>query len=172
MRIADRVLDALRQATPEQIVVANDQRATGWFPGERVVEDAEGGLGPLAGIATALEATRGAAVIVVAWDMPFVPGSLLIALRQRAARGAIAVVPLHGAAGVIEPLCAYYAAAALDTCRSLLAGGERRASALAEALGGAEYLGGDELRSFGDPERMFISVDSPEQLAALDGRLD
>ena len=168
MRIADRALDALRQATPEQIVVANDPLAGAWFPGEHIVADALPGLGPLAGIATALEAAAGAPVIVLAWDMPFVTAGLLLALRQLGAREASTVVPAHDTH--VEPLCAYYAAPALAACRSLLASGERRAAALVESLPAVTYLSGDALAALGDPARMFTSVDSPEQLAALGGR--
>src|SRR5688500_20112099 len=46
LRIADRVLAALRGATDRQIVVANDVRAAHWFPGLPVVADTEEGLGP------------------------------------------------------------------------------------------------------------------------------
>ena len=56
LRIADRVLAALRGATDRQIVVANDARAARWFPGVRVVKDAEEGQGPLHGLRTALAA--------------------------------------------------------------------------------------------------------------------
>lgn len=152
-------------------MVANDPRAHAWFPTERIVADAEPGLGPLAGIATALTAARGAPVIVVAWDMPFVPAALLLALRRRGAQGAgaEAVVPVHGTRPHVEPLCAYYAPVALDLCTTLLSSGERRAGALVEALGGTILVGGSELAAFGLPARLFTSVDSPEQLAALGG---
>ena len=150
-------------------MVANDAGAREWFPGERVVADAVAGLGPLAGIATALEAADGAAVLVVAWDMPFVTAGLLLALRSLGERDADAVVPMHGTDARVEPLCAYYAPQALDVCRSLLAAGERRAAALVEALPRARSLGGDVLAPLGDPDRMFTSVDSPEELAALGG---
>ena len=149
--------------------MANDAGAREWFPGERVVADVVAGLGPLAGIATALDAAQGAPVLVVAWDMPFVTAGLLLALRRLGEQGADAVVPRHGAGPRAEPLCAYYAPRALGACRSLLDGGERRAAALAEALPRARYLDGEELATLGNPERMFTSVDSPEQLAALGG---
>ena len=165
-RIADLALGALRGATSEQIIVANDPRAGAWFPGQRIVADAAPGLGPLAGIATGLDAANGAPVVVVAWDMPYVPSALLLALQQE---GASAVLPRHGAGRVAEPLCAYYAGSALSACRTLLAAGERRAASLAGALPGARYLAGDALRRLGDPARMFTSVDSPEQLAELGG---
>jgi len=170
-RIADRALAALRGATDRQVVVANDPRASRWFPGERVVADEGPGLGPLGGLASALDAADGAAALVVAWDMPFVPASLLRELRRRGEAGASAVVPVHGVHRWAEPLCAWYGPGALETCRALLAAGARRAGALFDALPGTGTMGDSDLATYGDPARFFTSVDTPELLAALGGIL-
>lgn len=151
--------------------MANDARAEGWFPGARIVRDDTPGLGPLAGIEAGLAAAGGSAVLVLAWDMPLVPAALLQQLVHRAERGSHAVVPVHGEGAWPEPLCAYYPAGALPVCRRLLAQGERRAAALAAALPSTELLADDELATFGDPEVMFTSVDTPEQLADMGGAL-
>jgi molybdenum cofactor guanylyltransferase len=171
LRIADRALAALRRASDRQIVVANDARAPSWFPGSRVVPDAEPGLGPLAGLRTALQAADGDAVLVVAWDMPFVTASLLSALREIGESGASAVVPSSDRRPFPEPLCAYYAPEALSPCEKLLARGERRALALFEALPGAITLRGAELEALGDPAHLLRGVDTTQELEALGGRL-
>jgi molybdopterin-guanine dinucleotide biosynthesis protein A len=171
-RIADRALAALRAATTSQVILANNPAAPGWFPRERVVADDVPGLGPLGGLASALRAANGAPVLVVAWDMPFVTAGLLLELRRRGEAGASAVVPVHGAEGWAEPLCAWYAAAGLATCRALLESGARRAGALFDALPGATSIGDAELASFGDPSRLFTSVDTPDLLAELGGTLE
>ncbi len=95
-RMADRALAALRGATDAQVIVSNDARAAEWFPGSHIVPDREPGLGPLAGLETALTAAAGASVIVVAWDMPFVETPLLRGMRALCELGADAVVPEHG----------------------------------------------------------------------------
>lgn len=173
VRIADRVLAALRDASTTQLVIANDPAAAQWFPAERVVPDESPGLGPLGGLATALRAADGSPVLVVAWDMPFVTAELLRALRRRGEAGARAVVPVHGAEGWAEPLCAWYAPSVLPTCLALLEAGARRASALLDALlPGAETVGDEVLARFGDPELLFTSVDTVDALAALGGTLD
>jgi molybdopterin-guanine dinucleotide biosynthesis protein A len=171
VRIADRVLTALRDATDDQVIVANDPRAGSWFPGERVVADGTAGVGPLMGLETALDAAGGAAVLVVAWDMPFVTSPLLRALRERGERAGAAAAPMHGTARWPEPLCAYYPPDALAACRALLERGERRAAALLEAMPGVITLDDQALASFGDAARLFKSVDSPEDLAALGGNI-
>jgi molybdenum cofactor guanylyltransferase len=171
-RIADLALAALRGATTSQLVAANDARAPRWFPGVRVIADLAPGLGPLSGLATALRAADGAPVIVVAWDMPFVTTDLLIELRRRGESGASAVVPVHGSERQAEPLCAWYAAASFATCQALLEAGARRAAALFDALPRPETMGDQDLAPFGEPTRLFTSVDSPETLAALGGHFD
>jgi molybdenum cofactor guanylyltransferase len=171
-RIADRALSALRAATHEVIVVANDPEAEAWFPGLRIVPDDSPGRGPLAGIATALAAADGTAVLIVAWDMPFVTADLLRELRRRGEAGAGAVVPVHGADDRAEPLCAWYAPIALAHCRQLLAAGVQRAGALADAIPHAARVTEADLVRFGAPARLFTSVDTPGQLAALAGTID
>jgi molybdopterin-guanine dinucleotide biosynthesis protein A len=166
------VLIALAEAADSCLVVANDPRAPGWFPGHRMVADAEPGLGPLAGIVTALRAARGAAVLLVAWDMPFVPGALLQALRERGEVARASNVPVHGIDDHAESLCPYYHPDALPVAEALLARGERRARALYEALveqGGAVTMGARGLERFGDPARLFLSVDTSVVLDALGG---
>jgi molybdopterin-guanine dinucleotide biosynthesis protein A len=170
-RIADHALHALQEATSPQVIVANDPGAASWFPGVQIVTDDRPGLGPLAGIEAGLAAARGRAVLVLAWDMPFVPAALLHELARRAALGARAVVPVHGEEAWREPLCACYPAEALSVCRRLLSQGERQAIALADAVPGTEFVCDDVLAAFGDPAVMFTSVDTPEQLAAVGGAL-
>jgi molybdopterin-guanine dinucleotide biosynthesis protein A len=171
-RIADRVLSVLRAETDDVMVVTNEPLAGAWFPGERIVGDVTPGLGPLGGIASALEAANGAAILVVAWDMPFVTASLLRELRRRGEAGAGAVVPVHGAVGVVEPLCAWYAPDALASCRALLAAGVHRARSLLDVLPNVVRMGENDLAPFGVPARLFTSVDTPEQLTALGGTID
>lgn len=169
IRIADRILAALRGATDSQLIVSNDARAADWFPSLPVVADTVPGLGPLAGIESALRAAQGASILVVAWDMPFVTTPLLRGMRALGEIGADAVVPAHGDPPVLEALCAYYAANALDTCSRLLAQGERRAHALCDALPSAIIIPERVLVEHGDPAQLFLSVDSQEQLDALAG---
>ena len=169
VRIADRIFAVLRGATDRQLVVSNDAEAAAWFPQVSVVADELPGLGPLAGIETALRAAEGAAVLVVAWDMPFVTTPLLRGMRALGEIGAAAVVPSHGDPPVLEALCAYYSAEALAACSRLLREGERRAHALFHALPSAMTIPERVLMEHGEPERLFLSVDSQEQLEALAG---
>ena len=171
IRIADRVLTVLRGATDTQIVVSNEETANEWFPSLPVFADAQRGMGPLAGIETALRAAAGASVLIVAWDMPFVTTPLLRGIRALGETGAPAVVPEHGEGRVLEPLCAYYSAETLEHCSLLLERGERSARALVEALPTAIRIPERLLAEHGDLERLFLSVDTQAQLEALAGLL-
>ncbi|HEX7977355.1 MAG TPA: molybdenum cofactor guanylyltransferase [Gemmatimonadaceae bacterium] len=171
LRIADRVLAALRSATDRQVVVANDARAPFWFPGMKIMRDSEEGLGPLHGLRTALVAAKGDPLIVVAWDMPFVTAALLQHLRALGETGMSAVIPTQGVPASAQPLCAYYAPEALAVCERLLAAGERRAGALHDTLPSVRRLGASELAALGDPSRLLLSVDTLSDLAAIGGRL-
>jgi molybdopterin-guanine dinucleotide biosynthesis protein A len=130
-RIVDRVARAVRAVTSDLLLVANASDAPSWLPGARVVGDVHRDCGSLAGLHAAL-AHAGSPVLVVAWDMPFVSAALLAAIVDAARPGVDAVLPL-GAHGP-EPLCAWYAPPCLAVAERLLAGGERRARALGEAV--------------------------------------
>ena len=105
IRIIDRVASALATATDELLLIANDDASSEWLPGVRVCGDVRPGLGSLGGIHAALVHAVGP-VLVVAWDMPFVPGRLLAELRDAGA-GADVAVPESGSRRGVEPLCAY-----------------------------------------------------------------
>jgi molybdopterin-guanine dinucleotide biosynthesis protein A len=163
-RIVERVAEALRPACDSLLLVANDDEAATWLPGVPVAPDVRPGLGALAGLHAALAHARGSA-LVVAWDMPFVPTSLLCELRSLASGAYDAVVP-RGPAGP-EPLCALYARSCLRVAERLLATGERRAGALAEAVP-TWWLEHDDVARHGAPATMFLSVNTPDDLAAAE----
>ncbi len=160
-RMIDRVARALAEATDSLLVVANDPVAGDWLRGVQVVADATPGLGALGGIHTALE-HAGTDVIVVAWDMPFVPGAVLSALRAEGERGGAHVVaPASASPWGFEPLAAWYAAAARPHVAAMLDAGERRAGRIADRAG----LVTCDVTSWGDPDEMLLSVNTPDDLA-------
>ena len=169
-RVIDRVASVLRAETDSLLLIANDPSAAEWLPGVRVESDVRPGIGSLGGIHAAL-VHAGTAVIVVAWDMPFVTTALLQHLRALGETGVSAVIPTPGVPSSAQPLCAYYAPEALAVCERLLAAGERRAGALHDTLPAVRRLGAAELAPFGDPTRLLLSVDTLADLARLGGRL-
>lgn len=170
-RVIDRVADALRSACDELLLVANDPAAAGWLPGVPATADIRPGLGSLGGLLTAL--TRaGSPVVIVAWDMPFVPGGLLRALREEGESGAYdAVLPRSGSRRGAEPLCAYYTqACAAPIERQLGAGDRRMIGFLGEVR--VHWLDPAAIRRFGDPARIFLNINEPADLETAQGLTD
>jgi molybdopterin-guanine dinucleotide biosynthesis protein A len=162
VRIVDRVREALVAHTDSLLLVANHPEAQSWLPGVPTIADLRPGLGALGGIHAAL-AHSPMPTFVVAWDMPFVGGGLLGELARLGAAGASAVIP-ESAPGRLEPLCAWYAPTLLPAIEARLDVGLRRAAGLVE-VEGARRLPVDEVRRFGDPTRLFLSVNTVEDLA-------
>jgi len=160
-RIIDRVAQVLAVAADDLLLVANDPDAAAWLPGVPVAADLRPGNGSLGGIHAAL--TRAARpILVVAWDMPFVPAALLRALRALG-RGADVAVPESTSTRGVEPLCAYYDPACLGAIDRHLDAGDRRVVGFFDEVRVAR-LPDDQVRRFGDPALMFLNVNTPDEL--------
>lgn len=162
-RIIDRVARALAAATDALLLVANDPAAGDWLPQVRTVADLRPGNAALGGILTALAHAPGA-VLVVAWDMPFVDAALLRRLRSLGEAGGDVAWPASGAPGGSEPMCAWYAPSCRAAALAALERGDRRVGAFPVALRVC-MLDVDEVRRFGDPARLFFNVNTHEDLA-------
>lgn len=159
-RMIDRVADALRLACDELIVVSNDESAAEWIPGATVVRDVRPGAGALSGVHAALSHADGA-VLVLAWDSPFVPGALLRALRETGERtGADAVVTSSDSPDGFEPLCAWYAPGCRAAIDRRLDAGEFRAA----GWQGDVRTHRLDPSPWGDPGVMLFNVNSPDDL--------
>jgi molybdopterin-guanine dinucleotide biosynthesis protein A len=164
-RIIDRVATALRHACDELLLAANDAAAASWLPGTAVVADLHRGAGGLAGVEAAMRSAG--SVVVVAWDMPFVPGTLISELvRVGNAASAAVVIPESDSPYGFEPFCAYYDARILPALGAFL---ERGGGAARDFLAGVEPVHRitlAEVASFGDPKTIFLSVNSADDLTA------
>ena len=172
-RIVDRVRDALCAVLPQVVVSANDPELFGDL-GLPMRPDDVHGAGPLGGILTALrwagEYGRPGA-LVVACDMPWVSAPLLRMIAERAAStSAGAVVPESGGRRGLEPLCAWYSVACLPQVERMVAEGEHRVHRL--LIGGvdAEVIPLDQVRRVGDPEILFLNVNTVDDLRAAEER--
>jgi molybdopterin-guanine dinucleotide biosynthesis protein A len=148
-----RPLEAARAGGLEAIVVAKPGTRLPPIDARVVMEPAEPShplCGVLAALRYALRRSRPPAVIAVACDMPFVTGGLLSWLADR--RGAV----LAYAAGRPQPLLARWPAAATEHVQAGLR--ERRSLAATLAALSPQIAGEDELRRFGDPDRLCFNV--------------
>ncbi|MFW6079338.1 MAG: molybdenum cofactor guanylyltransferase [Gemmatimonadota bacterium] len=158
--ILERVRDALDTVAEDVVLIANDPAPYSPFD-LLILGDAFEGVGPLAGLHAALAWARERGLpgaLCVACDMPFVSADVLRTVWARAREtGANVVAPWSAGPRGVEPLCAYYAVASLET----IAGRARaRAGELVELLDalGAEVLPREEVEAMGDPERLFMNV--------------
>lgn len=122
--------------------------------------DTDAGTGALAGVLAGLAAVRGREVLVLAVDLPLVPSALLARLLDEA-RDADVVVPVspHGT----EPLCARYGPACLEPIRRRVAEGDLKMSAFWPEVR-AHRLEPAEIADLGDPELLFLNVNTPADL--------
>jgi molybdopterin-guanine dinucleotide biosynthesis protein A len=162
-RVVDRVAAALRPTTDGLLLVANEAAADEWLPAVPRIGDLRPGLGPLGGIHAALT-HLGTAILVVAWDMPFVPTALLAELRRRGRSRHLAVVP-ESARGQLEPTCAYYAAGSRGEIERWFDGGRTSAADFLEACDRVHRVPVTDVERFGDPARLFFSINTPAALA-------
>jgi molybdopterin-guanine dinucleotide biosynthesis protein A len=122
--------------------------------------DTDPGTGALAGVLAGLAAARGRAGLVLAVDLPLVPSTLLARLLERA-DGVDAVVPMSPRGA--EPLCALYGPACLEPIRRQLERGDLRMTAFWPAVR-VLRLEPAELADLGDPELLFLNVNTPADL--------
>ena len=160
VRIIDRVRAALEPVVDDLLLIANDDAASEWLPGVRWKRDVLRDVGSVAGIHAAL-VHAGSPVLVVAWDMPFVPTALLAALRD-AGRDADAAVPESDSRRGVEPLCAYYAPACVPAIERRIAAGDRRVVAFYDDVRVAR-VPAEVVAAFGDPALLFMNVNTPEE---------
>jgi molybdopterin-guanine dinucleotide biosynthesis protein A len=162
-RVIDRVATVLGAVTDSLLLIANDPDAALWLPGVRVAGDVRPGIGSLGGIHAAL-VHAGSAVIVVAWDMPFVPEGLLAELRALG-EDADVVAPESGSSRRgLEPLCAYYSPTCIAPIERSIDADDRRVIGFFEQVR-VVRLPAEDVRRYGDPDRLFMNVNTPGELA-------
>lgn len=166
VRIIDRVAEVLASVTDDLLLIANDPAAADWLPDVRRAADVRPGLGSLGGIHAALVHARGP-VLVVAWDMPFVPPTLLLDLLE-AGRNADVAIPESGSKRGLEPLCAWYSPACVPAIERRLDADDRRVIGFFDDVRVAR-LPFDVVARHGDPAMIFMNVNTPEDLGLAEG---
>ena len=127
--------------------------------------DLRSGCGPAAGVEAGLTAAHaiqagGVPIVVLAIDVPFVPEELLRSALARVARGAPVVAPRWQDRW--HPLCAAYAPGALEPLQTRLDDGNLDLQGFLDEW--ATPIGGEELKTFGNPDRFLLNVNTPEDL--------
>jgi molybdopterin-guanine dinucleotide biosynthesis protein A len=160
--ILERTLDALAPVVEQTVIVANEPEPYLAF-GLAIRPDIRPDRGVLGGILTAVhwagEQGREAA-LVLGCDMPFVPSSLLARIAEEADPEGVTLPASEGRRG-FEPLCAAYGTGTLDAIERALALGERAVISFFPTVP-VRILDFEIVSRFGDPARMFLNVNRPE----------
>jgi molybdopterin-guanine dinucleotide biosynthesis protein len=166
-RLVDRVRVALA-AVCDEVVVAGALEVDGL----RSLPDAVPGAGPLGGLVGALRhaaADGRSGVLAVACDLPLVTPRLLRALAAHAEASTAVVAPASGGRRGWEPLCAVYPVAALPALESMLRQGEHAIHGVAARVP-LRLLSAEVLRAIGDPDRLFLNVNTMDDLREAERR--
>lgn len=157
-------LAALRRAGLDPFVVTKHDRPVDRIPGlgdVKVVIEPALPRHPLLGVLKALRHADGRPVVVLGCDMPLLPPELL---RWLAAQPGGTVVPRVG--GYLQPLAARYGS---DAVAAVKRGVELDASVTGVISGlDAAVIEEASLSRFGNPERIFTNVNTPDDLAAIE----
>jgi molybdenum cofactor guanylyltransferase len=163
VHLLERVRAALAATGARVVAIGEDARLA--QSGFEVRPDRTPHLGPLGGLQSALEwavESGYTGVLLAGCDMPFISSALVRHLIGLAHAGeSLAVVPESGTDGRVEPLCAWYSTDLLPEVELRL---QRSALALGDLLSHPQIERLPELvvRTFGDPEMMFMNVNTPE----------
>jgi len=154
-----RALNLLRLLSPDVRIVGP---ANKFAPHGPVIEDVYPNRGPLAGIHTALSASKAELNLILAIDLPFLNEALLRFIVEQA-RLTDAVVTVPRIAGGFQPLCAVYRRAFAPLAQAALEAGRNKIDALF-AVTTTRILEEDELRRFAFTPAMFDNLNTPEDL--------
>lgn len=139
----------------------------------KIVRDLIPGQGPIGGLATGLFYARRPWALVVACDLPFLHQSVLSYLIRKALllpRGPRALVPRSELGW--QPLIALYSRDCLHPARKLLALGGRKLDDLSAHGVIWHPIDSDELKVADYNLDSFININTPEDLAKADRRLN
>lgn len=155
--LLDHAIRRLQAVVPDVALLAGEptRYADRSLP---VVADSLSDAGPLAGVLAGLDHAAGGGGLFLAVDVPFVPEALLRQLLH-SVHGYDAVVPASVAGP--EPLCAVYGPACREPIRRRLVAGERKMTCFWPDVR-VRLL---EIRfemGFGEPEALFLNVNSPD----------
>lgn len=159
--LIERAAEAAQRWTSD-IVIAG--RLPGQAPADaRMIADAPGAEGPIAGLAAALDHARRerhALLLTIPCDTPFLPADLADRLRNALAPELGASVAASG--GVLHPSCALWRARSFDRLGPFLAAGR------SSLRGFASEIGFSQVDWPTDPIDPFFNINSAADLAAAE----
>ena len=162
-RLIERVVGRISQLSDDIMVITNDSEKYDFLQGQvRFVPDITGpGQGPLAGIASALNAAQHERVLVVATDMPFLNVRLLSYLAELD-DAADVIVPVIAEDGYPETLHAIYHKRALPAIEAQLAAGRRKITRFFKQVE-VRYVPRQEIEALDPLLHSFFNANTPQE---------
>jgi molybdopterin-guanine dinucleotide biosynthesis protein A len=159
-RIIDRVVAALTGRVDDLLLVTNTPEL---YAGLEIptVPDVYLDHGSLGGIYSGLKAASGDAAFTVACDMPFLHPDVVRLVVERAALGDV-VIPRIGKQ--LETMHAAYQKSCLPHMEERLLAGRLKIVGFFERVRVVE-IPEEDVRRLADPARVFMNVNTPEELA-------
>lgn len=162
--LVERQVEALSPLFRKVILATNAPGKYRLAGNVETVPDGVPGLGPIGGLAAALEKSDSRYNFVVACDMPFINPDLAAYMAGSVKKGYQAVVPFHG--NEYQPLCAVYSRDCLGEIREALTCNRLKLVRLFSRLK-VRKVPLRELKKFGDPEVYFRNINTPRDLRFL-----
>jgi molybdopterin-guanine dinucleotide biosynthesis protein A len=162
--ILERIVEELSPHFDDVVIVAAPESAESFdiqIPSARIIRDETAFAGPLDALRRGLLAARNAVVFACSCDLPMLKSAVAIEICAMVGAHA-AAIPTIG--GRVQPLCAAYRTSVADSIATLLASGEQRLTALADALD-ARRVTEDELRRVDSTLASFVNVNTPADYA-------
>lgn len=156
--IIERVRSAVAPLVDDLILVGTV--TSGSLADLRTIIEDSPGAGPLAALCAALTDAHPDEALIVPCDTPFLTTGLLNYLQQ-CRNDADAAVPRRG--NLVEPLCAVYGPGCLGPAKKALQAGEVRPVSFYRAVT-IRWVTSEELSSFGEWERLFLNVNTWDDL--------
>ncbi len=163
--IIKRQLRLLKKHFKKIIIVTNSADKYNGLKGVRIISDIVPHQGPLAGIMSGLMSSGERYNFVVACDMPFI-NHCLIKYMYRNSSGYDAVIPKIN--NRYEPLFGIYSKSCIEHIKALLEGRVFQISKLFPKVKVREIFR-EEISRFGLPEKIFMNVNTPDDLSRLRG---
>ncbi len=162
MSLVERAALNLQRVVAEVLVA---DRELGLVSGCRSIADGPG-AGPAAGILGAAAERPDRDLLVLACDLPEIPAALLDHLAETIEEDAHIPRWRRGP----EPLCALYRPAALAAMSAEVRAGRLALHAMLKLDRlRVRFLEGRRLEAFGAPERLFLNLNTPEDLEPCGG---
>lgn len=158
-RIIERVIAVLDHVIDDLLIVTNTPELYA-FLGLPMVPDVYPEGGSLGGIYTGLKAAAGDAIFTVACDMPFLRRDIVRLVVERAGLADV-VIPRVG--DQYETLHAAYQKTCLPPMEERLRKGQLKIAGFFDSVR-VVVIEEAELARYGDPEVVFMNVNTPEEL--------